>query len=223
MRRLYAIVTALSFFAVAPAFSQSPSFGLRGGMTVSTLKGDAMQNLNNLVSLADGFVTTQARTGFHAGGFVNIPVARNISIEPGLSYSQKGYMLQGDLEVKALDFLGANASAELQSTYIDAPLLLKVNVVNGLQFFAGPQVSYLVKNNLQVKAGALGLSLFKRNMDVTENFNRWDAAITGGLAYQFANGFHIQAAYDHGLSKVDANSRFNSHNRAVKLGVGFSF
>ena len=223
MRRLYTILTALSFFAVAPAFSQSPSFGLRGGMTVSTLRGDAMQNFNNLVNLADGFVTTQPRTGFYAGGFTTIPVASNVSIEPGLFYSQKGYRLQGDIDVKSLDFIGANASAELQSAYIDAPLLVKVNVINGLQLFAGPQVSYLVKNNLQVKAGALGLSLFKRNMDVTENFNRWDAALTGGLAYQFANGFHIQAAYDHGLSKVDADNRFNSHNRAVKLGVGFSF
>ena len=111
MRRLYTILTVLSFIAMTPAFSQSPSFGLRGGMTVSTLKGDAMQNLNNLVSVADGFVTTQARTGFHAGGFLTIPVAGNISIEPGIFYSQKGYSLQGDIDVKALEFLGASAPA----------------------------------------------------------------------------------------------------------------
>jgi hypothetical protein len=223
MKRLYAILTAFILFAIYPAFSQSSALGLRGGITVSNLSGDAMQSLNNLVELSDGLVTSTYKTGVYAGGYLNVPIAAHISIEPGLYYSQKGYRLEGNFDIKALDFLGANASAELQSTYIDAPLLVRVNLVNGLELFAGPQVSYLVKNNLQVNAGALGLSLFKRNMDVTENFKQWDAALTGGVSYQFANGFNIQAAYDHGLSRVDANSRFKSYNTAVKLGVGFRF
>jgi hypothetical protein len=98
-----------------------------------------------------------------------------------------------------------------------------VNVVNGLQLFAGPQLSYLVKNNIQVKAGALGLSLYNKNFDVTSNFKKWDAGLSGGVGYEFANGFNIQASYDHGLSRPDANSRLKSYNSAVKLGVGFRF
>jgi hypothetical protein len=224
MRRLYSALTTFILFASHLSYAQSsPSFGLRGGMTVADLHGDAMQNIGSLMDLSGGRITTQSRTGFHAGAYANIPVSGRFSIEPGLYYSQKGYEMQGDLEIKALDFLGANATAAMQSTYIDAPVLLKANLVKGLQVFAGPQVSYLVKNNLHVEAGALGLSLFKRNMDITDNFQKWDVALTGGVAYQFPNGFNIQASYDHGLSRIDANNRLESYNRAVKVGVGFRF
>src|SRR5689334_11696964 len=129
MKRLYTILAVLMISSAQLAFSQSaPSFGLRAGMTVSDLRGDAMQTFNNVVQLADGMVTSQPRTGFHAGGFMNIPVAGILSVEPGIYYSQKGYRMQGNLDIKALDFLGANASAELQSTYIDVPVVLKANL-----------------------------------------------------------------------------------------------
>ena len=54
-------------------------------------------------------------------------------------------------------------------------------------------------------------------------FNQWDVALTGGVGYQFTNGFNISAAYDHGLSKVDNGQNFDSYNRAFKVGVGFKF
>jgi len=69
----------------------------------------------------------------------------------------------------------------------------------------------------------LGFNVLNRKMDVTDQFNRWDAGITGGIGYQFANGLNITAAYDHGLSKVDANKSLSSYNRSFKVGVGFSF
>jgi hypothetical protein len=105
---------------------------------------------------------------------------------------------------------------------VDLPLLLKANV-GGLEVFAGPQVSYLAKSDLKTTAGILGFNVLNRTMDATEQFNRWDAGVTGGVGYQFANGLNISAAYDHGLSKVDANERFDSYNRSFKVGLGFRF
>jgi hypothetical protein len=224
MKNLYALLFSLAVLGIHQLTAQNlPSAGFRAGVTVSSLQGDAVKNLNDLVDLTNGMVTTTPRTGFHAGAFARIPAGEFISVEPGLYYSQKGYTMKGDFGIKALDFIGANASAELQSTYIDLPVLLRVNLVKGLQVFAGPQVSYLAKNNLQVKAGALGFSLFNRDIDVTDQFSRWDVALTGGLSYQFNNGLSLQAGYDYGLSKVDANSNFRSYNSAVKVGLGFNF
>ena len=60
-------------------------------------------------------------------------------------------------------------------------------------------------------------------MDATEQFNRWDAGITGGIGYQFANGLNITAAYDHGLSKADKNQNMEAYNRSFKVGLGISF
>jgi hypothetical protein len=210
---------AISTYAMAQA---QPSFGLRGGLTSSTIKGDAAKSLNSLLDYTDGMVSTKSKTGFYGGAYANIPLGNSVSVEPGIFYAQKGYELKGALNIKNMDFLGVNAKAQLQSHYIDIPVLLKVNA-GGLQVFAGPQVSYLAKADLRTTAGVLGFNLLNKTLDATEQFNRWDAGVTGGLGYQFANGVNIMASYDHGLSKADANKSLESYNRTFKVGVGYNF
>jgi len=51
----------------------------------------------------------------------------------------------------------------------------------------------------------LGINLLNNKIDATNQFNRWDAALTGGIGYQFSNGINLTASYDYGLSKLDAN------------------
>ena len=211
----------MAFSAIA--FAQTnPSFGIRAGVSSASMKGDAANSLNDLLDFTNGRITTGNHTGFFGGGYVNIPVTGQFSVEPALYYTQKGYELRGELNLKGLDFLGANAKSKLTSSYIDLPILLKGNF-NGLQVFAGPQISYLAKSDLKTTAGILGFNLLNKTMDATEQFNRWDAGITGGVGYQFANGLNISAAYDHGLSRADKNKNMEAYNRSFKVGVGISF
>ena len=204
-------------------FAQTtPSFGIRAGVSSATMRGEAANNLNDLLDFAKGNITTNGHTGFFGGGYVSIPVSAQFSVEPALYYAQKGYELRGELNIKGLDFLGANAKAILTSSYIDLPVLLKGNF-NGFQIFAGPQISYLAKADLKTTAGLLGFNLLNKTMDATEQFNRWDAGITGGVGYQFTNGLNISAAYDHGLMKADKNKNMEAYNRSFKVGVGISF
>jgi hypothetical protein len=198
------------------------SGGIRAGLSYAGMQGDAVKNLNKLLDFADGMVTTGNRTGFFAGTYATIPVTDMISLEPALYYSQKGYELKGALNVKGMEFLNANAKAQLQSHYVDMPVLLKANI-NGLQLFAGPQVSYLMQADLKTTAGVLGFNLLNSKMDATQQFNRWDVGVTGGIGYQFASGINVMAAYDHGLLKADANKNFDSYNRSFKVGIGLSF
>lgn len=205
------------------SFAQmKPSFGVKAGLSSATIKGDAAGSFNNLVDLSGGAFTTKSHTGFYAGAFASLPVSEAVSIEPGVYYSQKGYELNGALSVKGMDFLGANAKAVLNSNYIDVPLLLKVNM-NGFQVFAGPQVSYLVNADLHTTAGALGFNILNSTMDATGQLNRWDAAVTGGLGYQFGNGLTLSAAYDHGLSRINAGKNLDAYNRSFKVGLGYRF
>lgn len=200
----------------------APSFGVKAGVTSSRMQGEAIDNLSSLLDFTKDAITTNNKTGFFAGGYVNIPVTSQFSIEPGLYYAQKGYEMRGELNIKGAEFLGINANAQLTSHYIDLPILLKGNF-NGFQVFAGPQVSYLASTDLHTKAGLLGFNLLNKKMDATEQFNRIDAGITGGIGYQFKNGPSISASYDHGLSRADANKNLNAYNRSFKVGVGFSF
>jgi hypothetical protein len=221
MKKLILLFASVIIGAVSFAQSQ-PSFGIRAGLSSSGLKGDAVNSLQNLLDYTGGAVTTSDHLGFFAGANASIPVSELVSVEPGIYYAQKGYQMKGELNLKGIEFLGANAQAKLTSHYIDLPVLLKLNL-NGLQLFAGPQVSYLAKADLRTTAGALGFNVLDKTMDATGQFNRWDAGVTGGIGYLFANGVTISASYDHGLSKVDANKNFDSYNRGFKVGLGFNF
>ena len=215
--------TLIFCFISAITFAQTkPSFGVKAGLSYAGLQGDAVKSLGNLLDFSNGRITTGNRTGYFAGGYISLPISKNILIEPGLYYTQKGYELKGALNIKGLDFLGANAKSQLQSQYLDIPLLIKADL-GGLQLFAGPQFSYLMNANLHTTAGALGFNLLNNNTDATAQFNRWDAGVTGGIGYQFINGLNLSASYDYGLSKIDVNKNLNAYNRGLKVGIGFRF
>jgi len=219
---LIALSICVSTISFAQVSSTAPTFGVRGGLISSGIRGDATNNLDNLLSFTNGAITTSNHTGFYGGVYASVPVTDMVSLEPGLFYAEKGYDLNGSLNIKGVGFLGANAKAKLQSTYIDIPVLLKVNI-SGFQIFAGPQFSYLMKANLNTTAGLLGINLLNTNLDATQQFNRWDAAVTAGIGYKLSNGINISASYDYGLSKLDANKNANAYNNAIKLGVGIEF
>lgn len=221
MKRYFLLLAAVILTTLSYA-QTTTSFGLRAGVSSSGMRGDAVNSLNGLIDFANGSIKTTDRTGFFAGPYASIPVTDMVTLEPALYYSEKGYVMQGDFNMKGAAFLGANAKAQLISQYIDIPLLLKVNL-DGLQIFAGPQVSYLAKANFKTTAGVLGFNLLNKTMDATSQFNRWDGAITAGVGYKFSKNLNIMASYDYGLSKVDANQNLNAYNRSIKLGVGFNF
>lgn len=221
MKKHFLLLASLVVSVLAMA-QDAPSFGIKGGLSSAWFKGDAVNSLQNLLEYSDGRITSANRTGFYGGATVDIPLGGVVSIEPGLLYAQKGYSLNGELNVKGAEFLGVNGKAQLTSHYVDLPVLLKANV-GGLEVFGGPQVSYLAKADLKTTAGVMGFNVFNRTMDATEEFNRWDAGLTGGVGYRFSNGLTLSASYDHGLKKVDANQNFDSYNRSFKVGAGFRF
>lgn len=204
-------------------FAQSNmNLGIRAGVLSAGMRGDAVNNLSNLLDFSQGMVTPVNRTGFFAGAYTNIPVSENLFVEPAIYYAQKGYELRGALNLKGLSFLGINAKAQLQSQYIDIPVLLKYNM-GGIQLFAGPQVSYLMQADLRTTAGVLGFNVIDKKIDATNQFNRWDAGITAGVGFNLSNNINIMASYDYGLTKVDANRNTSAYNNAIKLGIGFKF
>ena len=215
--------TILSLMLMMNFLHAQISYGLRSGVNFSKWEGDDLQVIEDLLDKTDGYLVTKGTKGFHVGGYVHIPISEVFSFEPGLQYSKKGYSIKGDFQIPVLKYLGINARAQVQSHYIDIPLVLKANVVKGLQVYAGPQVSYLVRSSLNAKLGILGISIFNKGFGITQRFNKVDMGLTGGIGYEFDNGLNIQAGYDYGLSKLDKNDNYAAYNRVVKISMGFTF
>ena len=219
MKKKILLITGL--FISTISFAQRISFGASAGVSVYNMRGDAVNNIKQLLDFTNDIVTAKPVTGFYGGGYTNIPLMNNLSVEPGIYYSQKGYEIGGSYTFKDIEILTANASARLRTSYIELPVLLKANF-NGLQVFAGPQISYLANAKLNTSASVAGFNLMNKSFDVTNQFNNWDMGVTGGIGYQFANGVRITGAYDRGLSKVDAGKNAASYNQGFKIGAAFS-
>ncbi len=221
IKKLFAI--GIFTLTINNVINAQVTYGIRAGVNYATWKGDDIQIIEDLVDKTDGYVVTKGRTGMHIGGYVHIPISEVFAFEPGLCYSKKGYSLKGDFQIPVLKYLNINARAQVQSHYIDIPLVMKANVYKGLQIYAGPQVSYLVRSTLNAKLGVFGITLFNRGIGITERFNKVDMGLTGGIGYQFDNGLNVQAGYDYGLSTLDKNDNYSAYNRVVKVSVGYSF
>lgn len=217
------ILLSLSlFFSIAGFAQQKISFSASAGVGVYNMRGETANELKQVLNFTEGIITTNPVTGFHGGGFINVPVGGNLSLEPGLFYSTKGYELRGSYSFKDISILSANATSTLSTKYIDMPVLLKANF-NGFQVFAGPQFSYLTGASLKTRASVAFVDLLNSSLDVTNRFNRWDAAVKGGVGYQFTNGIRLTAAYERGFMKADAEKNTQVYNHGFTIGAGFTF
>ncbi len=196
---------------------------IKVGASQSTWKGEARNSFDQLLDSTNGYISSRNRSGFYANVGAEIPMGKVASFEPSIGYSQRGFGVRGNITINNMKIEALNARATAQMHYVDLTALLKVKPVAGLQLFVGPQVSYLVKNNLHADIAVLGFSLLNKDMDVTDEFNRWDMGVTGGIGYEFTNGIGITAAYERGFQRVDNKERFKAFNESYKAGITYRF
>ena len=225
MKKIFLLIAVVVGFAATKTNAQQQPirFGIKAGINMAEWQGETVESAQSLLDLSEGNLSREMRQGFHIGGVVSIPVAKGLEIEPGLIYSQKGTRLVGKLPIERLDLLNANATITNKAEYIDLPVMAKVYVGEGFHIFGGPQLSYLISNKVQVKAGAFGFNAVNTEWDMKSGFRELDVAVAGGVGYRFANGLNLSAGYDYGLNPIDKNGNFKSYNRVAKASVGFSF
>lgn len=216
------LLLGLFLACIFQAQAQKISGGIKAGMNMSTWGGESVMSMANALGLNAGTVMGAGMLpGFHAGGYLAIPVNEYFSLEPGLYYSQKG--MQVEHLFNEGSFLNMRANITNEAHYLDLPLLAKFKIGEGFQIFAGPQLSYLVHNRVRAEASILGFS-YDQHMDWDQGLRTFDFALAGGVGYQFSNGVQLNATYDHGLTSLDqGRSNFDVYNRAVKLSVGYTF
>jgi hypothetical protein len=182
-----------------------------------------MDNFQSIVQLSNGYAQTEMRSGFHAGAFLSVPVTSFFTIEPGAYYSQKGMRLTGQLSSEKLDFLDLRATLTNKAEYVDVPLLAKFYVAEGFHIYGGPQMSFLVSNKINLRAGVLGVNLLNTDINFDNQIRKTDVGLVGGIGYRFANGLNLSGGYDYGLQTVDKSNSLNTFNRTVKVSMGFEF
>lgn len=156
------------------SFGQGLDLGIKFGANFSTIS-DA-SGLSN-------------KTGFHAGAFAAIKFNDNVALQGELLYSQQGAKF---------------APGDFNLDYINMPVIVKYYLVRGLNVQLGPQVGFLVDDNID-----------------GGNAESMDFSAVMGLGVDLPFGIRIDGRYNLGLTNVFKDS--NRKNSVFSVAVGYSF
>jgi Outer membrane protein beta-barrel domain len=165
--------------------------GIKAGVNVSNFTGGDFNNIEK-----------SSLVGFHAGGFVRLPLAFLI-IQPELLFSSQGAKLEE-----------AGMKSSYKLSYINIPVMVQYESDGGFYAEAGPQVGFKVSENVP-------------NTTVGDFAKGTDLSIAVGLGYYSKIGVGIGGRYTIGISKVgnfDAgNIDPDFRNGVFQFGIFYSF
>ena len=179
-------VLALFILTILTVSLANAQFGVRAGF--------------NSANFSD--TNFDARTGFHLGAYYTIE-GTFLSVEPGLFFSKKGY--QGTE-------LGTGRSVDENLSYVDVPLLFRLNVLPSFNVFAGPQAALLLSREYQIG---------DQISTTTDIIRGYDLGGVVGAQVILPFGLNAQANFDFGLTSLNY---FNTQvkNQVFKVSLGYT-
>ena len=181
----------LLFAITQIAVSQNFKGGIRIGFTATQMSGDDLSGFHKL--------------GACAGGFVNWRFAQNErwAIQPEINFIMKGSSV----------FLRANKDGNigqkyvLSLGYVEVPVLVKFNIVKGLELELGPALDVLLYG---IERDANG------KIPGRQPFRRFGMTGMAGVSYTFAQHFGLDLRYANSLIPVRVPDGHHSQYRIVK-------
>jgi len=192
------IVTAFLFTNPAKAQMDEAGVGIKGGVNLSNLYIDNIDDENI------GF-------GFQVGIVGKLPLTEVFAIQPELLYTQKGATAVFDAVDQEVAF---------NLNYLQLPILLNFNAGDVFNIHVGPYAAYLLNANVDFDGPVDSFTDLDK-----DNFNTFDAGISLGLEVGVSN-LSIGARYDYGLIGVgdegfvnDLTGLEDAKNNAIQLYV----
>jgi hypothetical protein len=186
IKKLWIVCFAIAFANTVNA--QDVKIGLKLGMNVASVNGS---NANNLDS----------RTGLVLGATAEIPLGEKFSIQPELLYSAQGAQQRDNFK--------------FDLNYVSFPIMAKYYIANGFSVEAGPQFSFLIKDQL------VPIDQYSGATKENTNAENFDLAANLGLGYQFKSGIFFQTRYNLGLIAITENPDIK--NGVFQMTLGYQF
>ncbi|MET3535255.1 porin family protein [Chryseobacterium limigenitum] len=225
------VILGLAVTASSLAFAQeiksSPSitYGAKVGLNVSSISKDAL--------LSD----QKSKIGFNVGGFVNIPISSQFSIQPELLYSSLGgkakyTITQNDVLLTENPIVVGSRKIDRSFTtsinYLTIPVMFQYKALPNLYLEAGPEFGLVVSDlknkgdeTITITSGAnTNVASSSYNTVLNNNGNKINSFNLGigiGAGYYFTPNIGISARYVAGVTNI---YRKDSGNNILEVGKG---
>ncbi len=201
--------------------AQGISFGIRAGFD--------MQNINGKDMSGDK-LTNKLIPGFNAGINVEIPIAPEFYLQPGLLFSTKG--------AQTSEFNGSliEGTSKLHLSYVELPInfLFKPALGNGNMILGfGPYVAYGVMGKNKIEGKVLGVDVskdydvkFQGTVDSSDPIDQayvrpFDAGANLIIGYETAMGLSLQLNAQLGLLEMIPDYAGIDMKKATQKNTGF--
>jgi hypothetical protein len=186
-------------------FAQKTKFGVVAGATFAT------QKISNEAIAIDG----SAKVGVTLGGTVDIELAENFHIQPGLNFTQKNS-----------EFSAFGESLTRNLSYVEIPLNLLYNLeVGSGKIFAGagPTLGFGVSG--KNKSGSVSESI-KWGSGEDNDLKAFDFGLNLLAGYELTQGITIGLNYNIGLANLapvtEGGTKYKINYFGIRLGYKFN-
>ena len=198
----------LGLAVVASSLSFAQTFGVKGGLNVSSMSKD------------EGLDDQKSKIGFNAGAFVNIPIASSLSVQPEVLYSNYGSKSDWTNPINDDRY---SSAAHLD--YLAVPVMLQYNLIPNLYVEAGPEFGFLLSAKNKLKNETTGDTITESG-DYKDDLNTFNVGLGLGAGYYFTPNFGITARYVAGLTDIAKDRPSGSDavkNNVFQVGLAYKF
>jgi hypothetical protein len=173
MKKIFTLLLIhLSFFSFAQV-----SVGVKGGLNLSRL---ATENDASAGFLEEENIKTFV--GFHAGMYLQVPLADKLSLIPELQFTKRGFVYDD-----------GRPRTRTNLNYLELPVLVSYSPIEWLGIDLGPTAAYFVSAKIKSDGHSAG------NADPD---NKFDLSISGGVRVRINQKISVLGRYNYGLTTV---------------------
>ena len=164
----------------------------------------------NIIKIDGKSFEDQFRYGYHVGGFMEIGLSKNISVNPEVLFSQVNTTVDSNFKHVYQNVFNPNYTSNVRLHYLSIPLILNMRLIGPISIQAGPQFSILLDKN-------------KTLLQNGENaFKNGDFAVVGGAQVKLG-AFRFNGRYMVGLNNInDIDNQDRWRSQGFQLSVGLA-
>jgi hypothetical protein len=183
------ITTLLINFSVL-AQNEPIEFGLKAGL-----------NYSNLIIDDNIPAETNAKIGFHLGGFLSFKLTGNFRIKPELLFSTQNAEIEFSENINMGDpndpVFGNRFKADIKQNLILLPIMADYYFSENFDLEFGPQFGYVINQDITDNNNDFSFG--------NDDYDKFEVALNVGAGFTFAESYRIGLRYNYGITERDNN------------------
>jgi hypothetical protein len=188
----YTLAIIILLLSVPALYAQKIHFGPKLDATIPTITGKGISN---------------GSVGIQAGGFLQLELGKQWSIQPELFYSLRNIKKSGEFLTYYVNSGRNGGITKMQLHYISLPVLARFDLNDKFSFLAGPQINYLF--------------FAKEDLLLSEKkaFKKLDIGASVGAQFNLTN-LSFSLRYNPGLYNINnIDDRYAWKSGQVQIGI----